>query len=119
MKTHELRIHSTAGNHQFAIIDNDDGSGMDFGLIYNRGNDTIDNAQELVRRWNMHSLHPLGSRVLVLDDDVMQWKPGYVTARDVLETEGDNPVITWTVYAPDVRGGKWVSSNEDQISAFR
>lgn len=117
MKTHELRISNTAGDHQFAIID-DDESGRDFGLIYNRSEETLEHAWELVRRWNMHRLHPLGSTVLVLDDDSVTWKPGRVIAREVYEQEGDGAVIRWTVDAPEIRGGTWVSSNEDEIRSL-
>jgi len=45
MKTTDLRVTDTAGNHQFAIVD--DSTGQDVALVYNRSEDSKETAQLL------------------------------------------------------------------------
>lgn len=45
MKTTDLRVTDTAGNHQFAIVD--DSTGQDIALVYNRSEDSKETAQLL------------------------------------------------------------------------
>lgn len=45
MKTAELRVTDTAGNHQFAIVD--DSKGQDIAIVYNRDEESKKTAQLL------------------------------------------------------------------------
>ena len=45
MKTAELRVTDTAGNHQFAIVD--DSTGQDIAIVYNRDEESKKTAQLL------------------------------------------------------------------------
>lgn len=61
--------------------------------------------------------YPVGSLVTVLDDGG-DWRFGKVIGRDTSEVEGKDAEYTWTVEAEHVKGGKWISSDEDLIRAL-
>ena len=54
MSIKRLRLGNTAGDHQWSLIDEDDQTGRDFGLIRNQGGTSKEDAEELVRRFNSH-----------------------------------------------------------------